>query len=139
MVFLAAEQTKMNVYYIPELGRAPSWCSFLDNLTEELEEDTTQQEYQDYKFVTRDELERYVCIGQFLSTNPPNTIFLHRLGVTRLVGTPYLRAYMHGYYMDYRLYSKVRLSFLSLYFLLGKDDILRTRTTKTKPCGVSIL
>jgi ribosome biogenesis protein ENP2 len=88
LVFMATEQPKMNVYYIPDLGRAPEWCAFLDNLTEELEEDTVATQYQDYKFVTREELDK--------------------LGVTRLIGTPYLRAYMHGFYMDFRLYSKIR-------------------------------
>lgn len=33
------------------------WCSFLDNLTEELEESKQTAIYDDYKFVTRDELE----------------------------------------------------------------------------------
>lgn len=33
LLFVAAEQPKMFSYYIPELGPAPDWCSFLDNLT----------------------------------------------------------------------------------------------------------
>ena len=41
LVFVAAEQPKV----------APKWCSFLDNLTEELEEQTTGV-YEDYKFVS---------------------------------------------------------------------------------------
>ena len=37
------------VYYLPSLGAAPSWCSFLDALTEELEAKKTDEVYDDYK------------------------------------------------------------------------------------------
>lgn len=37
MLFMAQQNTKMLTYYIPSLGPAPKWCSFLDNLTEEIE------------------------------------------------------------------------------------------------------
>lgn len=36
---------------------APKWCSFLDNLTEELEEDPEPTVYDDFKFVTNKDLE----------------------------------------------------------------------------------
>ena len=39
------------------LGPAPKWASFLDSLTEELEENPTQELYDDFKFVTVKELE----------------------------------------------------------------------------------
>ena len=39
------------------VGPTPQWCSFLDNLTEELEEDEEQTVYDDYKFVTSKDLE----------------------------------------------------------------------------------
>lgn len=39
------------------LGPAPRWCSFLDNLTEELEENPESTVYDDYKFVTKKDLE----------------------------------------------------------------------------------
>lgn len=39
------------------LGPAPKWCGFLDNLTEELEETVMETVYDDYKFVTKKELE----------------------------------------------------------------------------------
>lgn len=37
MLFFAQQNSKMLTYYIPHLGPAPRWCSFLDNLTEEIE------------------------------------------------------------------------------------------------------
>ena len=45
-------------YYVPTLGPAPRWCSFLDVLTEELEEEGEASVYEDYKFVTAAE----VCV-----------------------------------------------------------------------------
>lgn len=39
-----------------KLGRAPHWCAFLDSLTEELEEQSENVVYDDYKFVTREEI-----------------------------------------------------------------------------------
>jgi ribosome biogenesis protein ENP2 len=57
LIFMAAEQSKCMSYFIPSLGPAPKWCSFLENLTEEMEEDQ-QGIYEDYKFVTKEELER---------------------------------------------------------------------------------
>lgn len=88
MLFMANESTKMLAYYIPSLGPAPRWCAFLDNITEELEETAMPQVYDDYKFVTRTELED--------------------LGLNHLIGTTFLRAYMHGFFMDLRLYKKVK-------------------------------
>lgn len=42
---------------LQSLGHAPRWCSFLDSLTEELEEDPEPTVYDDYKFVTSSDLE----------------------------------------------------------------------------------
>lgn len=57
---LANEGIQMTSYYIPQLGPAPRWCSFLDNITEEMEDQTVRNVYEDYKFVERDELSKYV-------------------------------------------------------------------------------
>lgn len=82
LLFMASEDSKMLTYYIPvslsihklvlikwhhhtyhqsphfqSLGPAPRWCSFLDNLTEELEEDPEPTIYDDYKFVTTKDLD----------------------------------------------------------------------------------
>lgn len=88
LLFMANDDQKILSYYIPALGTAPKWCSFLDNLTEELEESTAQIVYDDYKFVTRKELEE--------------------LGLAHLIGSTLLRAYMHGFFMDNRLYNKAK-------------------------------
>lgn len=88
LLFLANEHPKMQTYYIPSLGPAPSWSGFLDTLTEELEELNHETIYDDYKFVTEKELEE--------------------LDLAHLKGTNLLRAYMHGHFMDIRLYKKAR-------------------------------
>uniref|UniRef100_A0A1B6EAU7 Uncharacterized protein n=1 Tax=Clastoptera arizonana TaxID=38151 RepID=A0A1B6EAU7_9HEMI len=88
LMFIANESNKLHSYYIPSLGPAPKWCSFLDNLTEELEESNMETVYDDYKFVTKKELED--------------------LGLSHLIGTSLLRAYMHGFFIDIRLYRKAK-------------------------------
>ncbi len=88
MIMVAGEQSRVMTYFVPQLGPAPRWCSFLEGLTEELEESTNNSVYEDYKFVTKLELEE--------------------LGATALVGTPMLKGYMHGYFMEMKLYSKLR-------------------------------
>ena len=74
------------MFYLPSLGPAPRWASFLDSLTEELEESRTATVYDDYKFVTAAELTE--------------------LGLDHLMGSPLLRAHLHGFFMDIRLYRK---------------------------------
>ena len=89
LVMIANEGVQLQSYYIPALGQAPGWCSFLDNLTEELEENPNTTIYDDYKFVTKKELEN--------------------LSLAHLIGTNVLKAYMHGFFIDLRLYEKVTL------------------------------
>jgi ribosome biogenesis protein ENP2 len=91
---MANEGVQIQSYYVPALGNAPKWCSFLDNLTEELEENPNTAVYDDYKFVTKKDL-----------TN---------LGLDHLIGTNVLKAYMHGFFIDLRLYEKVILLLTSL-------------------------
>ena len=52
MIFAPQEQEKIGAYFIPEMGNAPKWCSFLENLTEELEESNSTSLYDDFKFLT---------------------------------------------------------------------------------------
>ena len=60
LMFLANETSPMTAYYIPQLGPAPKWCRFLDNMTEEMEDGQEELMYDDYKFVDRQELDRFV-------------------------------------------------------------------------------
>lgn len=87
LMFLANEQPKMQVFFVPSLGPAPRWASYLDTITEELEESNTATVYDDYKFITLQELQE--------------------LGLDHLIGSPLLRAHLHGYYINIKLYKKV--------------------------------
>ncbi|MCJ1477764.1 hypothetical protein MMC13_006437 [Lambiella insularis] len=100
MLLTANEGRQQHAFFIPQLGPAPRWCSFLDNLVEEMAEDptdpnafTTQrvgEVYDNYKFLTLQQLEV--------------------LNLSHLVGTTsLLRPYMHGYFVAQRLYEEAKL------------------------------
>lgn len=91
LLLLAGEQPRVQSYFLPALGVAPKWCSFIDSMTEELEEAGAEEQptvYEDYRFLTEQEV--------------------RSLGVDNLIGTPLLRGYMHGYFVDTKLYNKLR-------------------------------
>ena len=143
LILCASDQPKMEAFYCPVLGTAPKWCSYLENITEELEvcisftflsnllfmkdfftnyfmyltcfhffslslylSNITKEEqntssvnnetsssnmettFQDYKFLTRDQVEE--------------------LNIENLIGTPLLRGYMHGFFINTSLYNRVR-------------------------------
>ena len=56
--------------------------------------------YDDYKFLTLKELET--------------------LGLSHLIGSDLLRAYMHGYFMDIRLYNQVSIEHGPSLFRIGR-------------------
>ena len=39
MIVTANEGRQQHAFFIPQLGSAPRWCAFLDNLVEEMAED----------------------------------------------------------------------------------------------------
>lgn len=98
LILCTSDQPKMESFYCPAIGTAPRWCSHLENITEELEDTktllstsgstSTKETFQDYKFITRDEVEE--------------------LNIQNLVGTPLLRGYMHGFFINTSLYTRVR-------------------------------
>ena len=60
----------------------------MENITEELEESKNYSVYEDYKFLTNKDLEE--------------------LGANNLIGTKLLKPYMHGFFMDWKLYKKLK-------------------------------
>ncbi|KAJ2305546.1 Small ribosomal subunit biogenesis, partial [Coemansia sp. RSA 2706] len=88
LIFVAGECAEIQAYFVPQLGPAPQWAHFLENLTEEMEQKPQQTIYDDYKFVVRRELET--------------------LGLTHLIGSPVLKPYMHGFFVDLRLYERAK-------------------------------
>ncbi|KAE8421704.1 WD40-repeat-containing domain protein [Aspergillus pseudocaelatus] len=100
MILTANEGRQQHAFFIPQLGPAPKWCSFLDNLVEEMAEDPNDPNafssgqassvYDNYKFLT---------VPQLRTLN-----LEHLIGRTNL-----LRPYMHGYFVAQRLYEEARL------------------------------
>lgn len=90
MVLTANEGKQQHAFFIPQLGPAPKWCSFLDNMVEEMAEEAPQETYDNYKFLSLSEL-KALNLG-------------HLIGTTNL-----LRPYMHGYFVASRLYEEARL------------------------------
>ncbi|TYJ12356.1 hypothetical protein E1A91_A11G344000v1 [Gossypium mustelinum] len=88
LMLLALDASQIPAYFIPALGPVPKWCSSLESLTEELEEGGQTSIYDNYKFLTKEDLEK--------------------LNLTNLIGTNLLRAYMHGFFIDFRLYKKAK-------------------------------
>ncbi|KAF3015885.1 Small ribosomal subunit bioproteinsis [Neopestalotiopsis sp. 37M] len=90
MLLSANEGKQQHAWFIPELGPAPKWASFLDNMVDEMAEEVRTETYENYKFLTRPELKS-------LSLD-------HLIGKTSL-----LRPYMHGYFVASKLYDQARL------------------------------
>ncbi|RUS32954.1 WD40-repeat-containing domain protein [Jimgerdemannia flammicorona] len=112
VLFVANEGIQIGSYYIPQLGPAPQWCTFLDNLTEEMEENPQQNVYDDYKFVTRKELAA--------------------LGLEHLIGSNVLKAYMHGFFVDLRLYEKAKLIANPFAYDEYRERVIRDKIEKER-------
>ncbi|OCT46290.1 Ribosome biogenesis protein ENP2 [Cladophialophora carrionii] len=100
MFLTANEGRQQHAFFIPQLGPAPKWCSFLDNVVEEMADDPNDpyaftktkvgEIYDNYKFLT-----------------PPQ---LRMLNLDHLIGkTNLLRPYMHGFFVAQGLYEEARL------------------------------
>ncbi|KAI5450831.1 Small ribosomal subunit biogenesis [Naganishia albida] len=112
LLLAATDSPTPNAYYIPDLGPAPKWASFLDGVTEELEDDaeTTgagKGAYADYKFVDKEELDT--------------------LGLTHLIGSPQLKPYMHGFFLSLALYTKARLIANPTSYTEHRERLLATK------------
>jgi ribosome biogenesis protein ENP2 len=102
MLLTANEGRQQHAFFIPQLGPAPKWCAFLDNIVEEMAEDAEDpnsfksagtgagEVYDNYKFLDMKQLRE-------LSLD-------HLIGTTNL-----LRPYMHGYFVAQKLYEQARL------------------------------
>jgi len=124
MFFVSNDQVRIGVYFVPALGLAPRWCSFLDSMTEELEENPNKTVFDDYQFVTVDQLEQF--------------------GAKELMGTKFLQPYMHGFFMDHRLHARLKSALDPFAFeehrkerIKAKLESKRTMRTKAKKAAVN--
>jgi ribosome biogenesis protein ENP2 len=100
MFLTANEGRQQHAFFIPQLAPAPKWCSFLDNVVEEMADDPNDpaafsrhkagEVYHNHVYLTLPQL-------QSLSLD-------HLIGKTTL-----LRPYMHGFFIDKQLYDEARL------------------------------
>ncbi|KAJ9115526.1 hypothetical protein QFC22_005288 [Naganishia vaughanmartiniae] len=143
LLLASTDSPTPNAYYIPELGPAPKWASFLDGVTEELEDDADgvsggtgvgKGAYADYKFVDREELDTYVVSAFIVPSMPRRLITLfclvtapHSIGLTHLIGSPQLKPYMHGFFLSLPLYTKARLIANPLSYTEHRDRLLATK------------
>ncbi|TKA79543.1 hypothetical protein B0A49_02568, partial [Cryomyces minteri] len=104
MLLTANEGRQMHSFFIPQLGPAPKWCSFLDNLVEEMAEDAADPSSYNSAFGAGNTGEVYDNY-KFLDMKT-----LRELNLDHLIGTTSaLRPYMHGYFVAQRLYEEARL------------------------------
>ena len=88
LFFTANEGQRVGTFFVPSLGPAPSWCGFVESLTEELEEQKPSSLQENKQFVTYEELEE--------------------INGSELIGSDSVQAYMHGYLIDSKLYYKLK-------------------------------
>ncbi|KAI6107852.1 WD40-repeat-containing domain protein [Pisolithus thermaeus] len=110
LLLTANEGIQMATYYIPQLGPAPRWATFLENITEEMEDQSTRNVYEDYKFIERNEL--------------------RVLGLDHLIGTPALKPYMHGYFLSLKLYDTARVIANPFAYAEHREKLIKERIDK---------
>ncbi|KIK95556.1 hypothetical protein PAXRUDRAFT_826904 [Paxillus rubicundulus Ve08.2h10] len=110
LLLTANEGIQMATYYIPQLGPAPRWASFLENITEEMEDQSVRNVYEDYKFIERNEL--------------------RTLGLDHLIGTPALKPYMHGYFVSLKLYDTARVIANPFAYAEHREKLVKERLDK---------
>ncbi|KPI84016.1 hypothetical protein ABL78_6941 [Leptomonas seymouri] len=57
VVAICCDAPRVQVQFIPQLGAAPRWASFLEVMTEELEEKEATTVYDDYTFIPKEEMD----------------------------------------------------------------------------------
>ena len=92
------------------MGPAPKWCSFVENLTEELEEKQTETIYNEYKFLTKEELEK--------------------IKASELIGTKFVQSYMHGFIMKAKLFNKLKDKSQPFDYQAYKEDQIQMKLNK---------
>lgn len=114
LLFAAVEGTQCAAWYVPTLGPAPKWCSFLDRVTDEIDEEQMsggkRGVYEDFKFLDRPELDR--------------------LNMSHLIGSNVLRPYMHGYFVALPLYERARLLANPSSFEDARDKAIKAKLEK---------
>ena len=130
LFFTPCEAPRVGTYFAPSVGPAPRWCSFLDTVADEINKtnestvggDTTtaaaKQVYDDYIFLTKEQIQA--------------------LGAENLIGTPVVKAYMHGFWMDRRVHAKLRDVAEPFLYEKYKQDKVRAEVEKSRPMRMPV-
>ncbi|KAF4547643.1 putative ribosome biogenesis protein ENP2 [Elsinoe fawcettii] len=126
MFLTANEGRQQHSFLIPQLGPAPRWCAFLDNLVEEMAEDANDPNaYKSNGFGTAGTVyDNY----KFLSVQQ-----LRELNMDHLIGqTSLLRPYMHGYFVAQKLYEQAKLISNPLLFEQKREKSIQQKIAKER-------
>ncbi|CAL5044920.1 unnamed protein product [Urochloa decumbens] len=107
LMLLALDNSQIPAHFIPALGPAPKWCSHLDNLTEEMEEKSDSTVYDEYKFLTKEEMER--------------------LNLTQYIGSNAVKVHLHGFIVRHELYKKQRREIEPVEYEAIKEEIKKKK------------
>ncbi len=88
LLLSANESQRCGLMFIPALGPAPNFCSFLENFTEELDEKPKNIINEDFQFISFDELKT--------------------LNANHLIGTDKLKSHLHGFLIKKNLYESLK-------------------------------
>lgn len=110
LLLVPQESSRVGTFFIPALGPAPKWCSFVENMTEELEEKQTETIFNDYKFLSQEEVEK--------------------LKANHLLGTKFLQSYLNGFIMKSKLYNKLKEQNQTFDYQAYKEDQVQKRLEK---------
>ncbi|KAG8343328.1 NUC domain [Trypanosoma vivax] len=89
VICICCDAPRVQVHFIPQLGVAPRWASFLEILTEELEEKEMTTVYDDYTFVSKEEMESFGMTADDLAGGK-------------------VRPVMHGAFIENSLYRELK-------------------------------
>jgi ribosome biogenesis protein ENP2 len=119
LFFTPCEGAKVGTHFVPEVGPAPRWCSYLDTLTHEPSLDATPgQPAGDHLFVTREQLQA--------------------LGAEKLIGTSVVQAYMHGFWIDRKVHAKLRDVAEPFHYEKYQQEKIRTELENSRPMRMPV-
>ena len=129
LFFTPCDAPRVGTYFAPGIGPAPKWCSFLDTVADELNQQLaggksaaggaeTKQMYDDFIFLTREQLQA--------------------LGADNLIGTSVVKAYMHGFWMDRRVHAKLRDVAEPFLYEKYKQQRIAEEVEKTRPMRMPV-
>jgi len=103
MILVATDNARIDMYYTPVIGSAPSFADNVFSLGAEAENEEFHSFFEDYKFVTRRHLQD--------------------VGADHLIGTDFVRPHMHGFFIEYKIYDEYHKSSKPAILKANMDEI----------------